>query len=79
MISIKELINKIKYDEREKPEEYVLYYYDRVEDKLKEIKYMEIKKLDGNFMVLERAGEEVEIPLHRVKEVRKKGEVVWKS
>ena len=78
MISIKELINKIKYDEREKPEDYVLYYYDRIQDKLKAIKYVEIKRLEGNFMVLERDGEEVEIPLHRVKEVKKKGAVVWK-
>ena len=78
MISTKELINKIKYDKRENPEDYMLYYYDRIEDKLKELKYTEIKRLEGNFMIVERDGEEVNIPLHRIKEVKKKGIVVWK-
>lgn len=77
MIFIKDLINKIKFDEREKGEDYVFFYYDRIEDKLKPIKFMEIKRTDGNFLVLERKGEEVEIPMHRIKKVEKKGEVVW--
>ena len=76
MIPIKELINKIKWDKREKPEEYTLWFLDL--DKLVEMKYTDIKKLDGNFMVVEKEGEEVEIPLHRIREVRRKGVVVWK-
>lgn len=78
MITIKELLNKICYDSREKPEDYVFYYFDRVENKLKELRYDEIKRIEGNFVVVERDGKEVEIPLHRVREVRKKGKVVWK-
>jgi len=37
-----------------------------------------IKKIEGNFLVLEREGEEVYIPTHRVKEVKKNGKIVWK-
>jgi uncharacterized protein (UPF0248 family) len=76
MIPIKELINKITWDKREKPEDYALWFLDL--DRLVEMPYVAIKRLDGNFMVVEKEGEEVEIPLHRVREVRKKGVVVWK-
>ena len=77
MIFIKDLINKIKFDEREKGEDYVFFYYDRVEDKLKLLKFGEIKRVEGSFLVLERKGEEVEIPMHRIRKVEKKGKVVW--
>ncbi len=77
MIPVKDLINKIKFDAREKAEDYVLFYLDRVEDKLKPIKFKEIKRTEGNFLVLERDSEEVEIPMHRIKKVEKKGKVVW--
>ena len=76
MIPIKELINKIKWDKRENPEDYALWFLDL--DKLVEMKYTDIKNIDGNFMVVEKEGEEIEIPLHRIREVRKKGVVVWK-
>ena len=77
MIPVKDLINKIKFDTREKAEDYVLFYLDRVENKLKPIKFREIKRTEGNFLVLERDSEEVEIPMHRIKKVEKKGKVVW--
>jgi len=67
MIPVKDLINKIKFDTREKAEDYVLFYLDRVENKLKPIKFREIKRTEGNFLVLERDSEEVEIPMHRIK------------
>ncbi|MBW2963250.1 DUF504 domain-containing protein [Candidatus Woesearchaeota archaeon] len=77
MIPVKDLINKIKFDAREKKEDYVLFYLDRIEGKLKPIKFKEIKRTEGNFLVLERNSEEVEIPMHRIKKVEKKGKVVW--
>ena len=77
MISIKDLLNKIKWDKKEEPSGYTIAYKDRIENKYKEIKYSEIKKIEGIFMVLDRNGEEINIPLHRVKQVRKKGLVIW--
>jgi len=76
MIPIKELINKIKWDKRENPEDYTLIYIDL--GQRKELAYTAIKRLEGNFMVIDKDLEEVEIPLHRIKEVLKKGKVVWK-
>lgn len=77
MISIKDLLNKIKWDKKEDPSGYTIVYKDRIENKYKEIDYDEIKKIEGTFMVLDREGEEVHIPLHRVKQVRKNEMVVW--
>ena len=76
MQTILELLNKIRWDKRENPEDYVLVYVDLRKEK--EISYSQIKRLEGNFMVLDRESEEVEIPLHRIREVRKKGKTVWK-
>ena len=76
MQTILEFLNKIRWDKRENPEDYVLVYVDLRKEK--EISYSQIKRLEGNFMVLDRENEEVEIPIHRIREVRKKGKTVWK-
>ncbi len=76
MQTIKSLINKIKWDKRESPKDYSLIYIDL--GKKKKLTYTDIKKLEGNFMIIERNNEETEIPLHRIREVLKKGKVIWK-
>ena len=75
MQQIKDLINKIKWDKRENPKDYSLIYIDL--GKKKELAYTDIKRLEGNFMIIERNREETEIPLHRIREVKKKGKIVW--
>lgn len=75
MIPIKDLINKIKWDKRESPKNYSLVYIDL--GKKKELAYTSIKRLEGNFMIIERNREETEIPLHRIREVKKKGRIIW--
>jgi uncharacterized protein (UPF0248 family) len=74
---IVDLINKIKWDENENPGDYVIGYEDRISKEIIEIKFTEIKKIEDNFMVLERDLEEVNIPLHRIRIVKKQGKVVW--
>ena len=78
MIPIKDLLNKIKWDKKEHPEEYSMYYLDRISENLIKVDFNQIKRVEGNFMILEREGEEVSVPLHRIREVKKKGAVVWK-
>ena len=77
MIPIHALLNKIKYSPGERPEEYTLFYYDRIEGKLKRLELKRVKKIEGNFLVLEQEGKEINIPLHRIKKVKKKGEIIW--
>ncbi|MBI2654989.1 DUF504 domain-containing protein [Candidatus Woesearchaeota archaeon] len=75
-IPIKDLLNKIKWDKRENPEEYAIYYFDRILNRLISIPYKKIKRLEGSFMVLDNE-EETNIPLHRIKKVTKNNAVVW--
>ena len=76
MQPIKDLLNKIKWDKRENPEQYLIFYYDRILNKLIKIPYTKIKRLEGSFMVLDNE-EESNIPLHRIKKVMKNNVVVW--
>ena len=78
MQPIIDLLNKIKWDKREKPEDYEIYYLDRVSNELIGVPFELIKRIEGNFMVIDRHSEEVEIPLHRIRQIKKKGVVVWK-
>ncbi len=76
MITIKDLLNKIKWDKRENPAEYTIFYFDRILKKLILLPYTKIKRIEGSFMVLDNE-EETNIPLHRVRKMAKKDIVVW--
>ena len=77
MISIINLLNKIKWDKNLNPEEYSIFYLDRITKGLIEIRYNDIKKIEKNFIILEKNNEEVNIPLHRIRRVERKGRLVW--
>ncbi len=76
MQPIKDLLNKIKWDKRENPNQYAIFYFDRVLKKLIKIPYIKIKRLEGSFMILNN-DEESNLPLHRIKKVMKNNIVVW--
>ena len=76
MIPIKDLIDKIKWDKRENPKQYAIFYFDRIKKTLIKIPYTKIKRIEGSFMILNNE-EESNIPLHRVKKVMKNDVVVW--
>jgi len=78
MIPIKDLLNKFKWDKRYKPDEYTIYYHDRFRDEMIPIDYNSIKKIEGSFMIIERDGDEVSIPLHRIHKVMKGRMLVWR-
>ena len=59
-------MNKIKWDKRENPDDYSIFYFDRILNKLIKIPYAKIKRIEDNFMVLDN-GEEPYVPLHRIK------------
>jgi len=76
MITIKDLLNKIKWDKNLNPKDYNIFYLDRISKTLKKVRYSDIKKMEGNFIIIAREGEETSIPLHRIKRVEEKGNVI---
>ena len=76
MTPIQHLLNKIKWDKRENPNDYTIFYHDRILNKLITIPYANIKKIEGSFMILNNE-EESNIPLHRIKKVIKNNVVIW--
>ena len=83
MITIHDLLNKIKWDHNLNPSDYTLYYLDRISKTLKKMKYSDIIRTEGTFIVTNIEGKETSIPMHRMRRVeeRKEGEkkarVVW--
>ena len=77
MISILNLLNKIKWDKNLNPEEYSIFYLDRITKGLIEIRYNDIKKTEKSFIILEKNNQEVNIPLHRIRKVKRKNKLVW--
>ena len=76
MTSIKDFLNKIKWSKKENPNDYKIGYWDNADKKLVSINFNEIKKIEGKFLLLNKE-EETYIPMHRIREVKKKGKVVW--
>ena len=54
-----------------------MFYLDRVQNKLRQIRYTDILRFEDNFIVMEGKDEETYIPMHRIRKVEKKGEVFW--
>ncbi|MFH1182095.1 MAG: DUF504 domain-containing protein [Candidatus Woesearchaeota archaeon] len=73
MQTIRELINKLKWDKKENPAEYVFYYLDKKE--LLPLQFKDIKRLDGTFLVV--GDDETYIPMHRIRRVEKKGRLIF--
>jgi uncharacterized protein (UPF0248 family) len=75
MKPIQDVLNQIKWDKKLNPEDYSVEYIDF--GKLVSISYVAIKRIEGLFMIIEKNGEEMNIPLHRIRVVKKNGEVIW--
>ncbi len=77
MISIRELINKIKWDPAERADEYDIFYLDRVKNMLLKINLKNILEIEGEFIKISKDKNINYIPLHRIKKVTKKDKVIW--
>ena len=80
MIPIHELLNRIRWDPEFGRGEFVIGYYDRVEDAIIRVPLGEILlRPDDHFSfeLIDREGEVQSIPLHRIREVHKDGKLIW--
>jgi uncharacterized protein (UPF0248 family) len=73
MISIFNLLNKIKWDKNLNQKDYKIKYKDRILNKLVEIDFENIKEINKDFIILDNKT----IPLHRIKKVEKNKKVIW--
>jgi len=77
MITINDFLNKIKWNKNLNPDEYSIFYIDRLTKDLIEIRYNDIKRIKKGFIIIEKDGKEVNIPLHRIKRAKRDNKLVW--
>ena len=73
MPSIKLFLNKIKYSGKFDTKNIILYYHDRILNRLIPIEFDKIKVEDEYLLF-----EDKTIPLHIIKEIRNKNIIIWK-
>ena len=81
MIPIHELLSRIHWDKQFGQRDFVIAYYDKVEDCLVRIPLREIlfKPDDhSSFDLIDQNGVLHSIPMHRIREVYKDGELIWR-
>jgi uncharacterized protein (UPF0248 family) len=80
MITIRELLNRIRWDREYGRGEFTVGYYDRVEGRIILVPLVQVRfDTDDHFSfkLTDAAGEPLSIPLHRVCEVYRNGELIW--
>jgi uncharacterized protein (UPF0248 family) len=81
MIPIHELLNRIRWDEDYGNADFIIGYYDRVENRIIKVCLKELffdKEDHFDFELIDEVGETHTIPLHRIKEVYRNGDLVWR-
>ncbi len=80
MIPIHELLNRIRWDKAYAQADFSIAYYDRVQDRLIRVPLGEIFfEPDDHFSfdLIDHEGVLHSIPLHRIKEVYRDGDLIW--
>lgn len=80
MQPIQELLNRIRWDDEFAKADFRVGYYDRLEHRLIQIPFRELYFDPADhfaFQILDEEGVVHNIPLHRVKELYRNGEIIW--
>ena len=81
MQPIHELLNRIHWDPEFGRGSFEIGYYDRIDEKIIRVPFNEVTQMEGNkffFHVFDEDNIAHCIPMHRVREVYKDGELIWK-
>lgn len=73
MITIRDLLNKIKWNNNLDERNYSVYYFDRILNKLLLLPFEKIEVKDS-FIISDNKT----IPMHRIREVRMNDKLIWK-
>jgi uncharacterized protein (UPF0248 family) len=80
MIPIQDLLHRIQWDPEFGKGEFVVGYYDRVADAVVRVPFRRVHLARGEhfaFEAVEDDGSVHTVPLHRVREVWRDGELIW--
>ena len=80
MIPIQDVLNRIRWDPTFGVGRFTIGYYDRIEHGIVCVPLESIDIEPGNhfsFIATEADGTVHEVPFHRVREVRRNGELIW--
>ena len=80
MIPIRQLLNRIRWDEAFGDGEFEIGYYDRVSERIQHLPFDDMEFEDANhfdFLITDPDGVDIRIPLHRIREVHKDGALIW--
>lgn len=80
MVTIRALLNRIRWDREYGRGEFAIGYFDRVAERVIVVPLAEARFDPDDrfsFQLTDAAGEPLTIPLHRVCEVYRNGELVW--
>ena len=80
MIPIHELLSRIRWDRQFGEGDFVIGYYDRVEDAVIRVPMRELFFQPDNhfaFDLIDQEGALHSVPLHRIREVYKNGKLIW--
>ncbi|PIN87016.1 hypothetical protein COV19_01705 [Candidatus Woesearchaeota archaeon CG10_big_fil_rev_8_21_14_0_10_44_13] len=58
--------------------DYMITYHDKLNKKDVNIRADDIKQFEKSMLLIHEGGKEIFIPLHRIKSIHKKGEVIWR-
>ena len=80
MITIRSILDRIRWDPEFGRGEFTIGYYDRIERRVVNVPFARIHLVPGNhfsFTAVEADGSAHEVPLHRVREVYRDGRLIW--
>ena len=80
MVPIESLLDRIRWDDEFGRAEFTIGYFDRVAQTVVTLPFERIQLERGNhfsFTAIEPDGSVHEVPLHRVREVRRNGDLIW--
>jgi uncharacterized protein (UPF0248 family) len=80
MIPIQEVLNRLHWDKAFATGDFAIGYYDRVEGKIIQVPLQQVHMTPGDHFscqVTDLDGYAHDVPLHRIKEVRKDGQLIW--
>lgn len=81
MIPIQKLLSRIRWDADFSQGRFELGYFDRLEGRILRIPFQDIQFSSdnpGTFLIIDLAGRPQRVPLHRVRDVYRNGQCIWR-